>query len=243
MKSQTSKQFKVKRECPCCGWKGEKFLPSPYSVRDEAMCPKCGSLERYRFYYLYLKKIIPKDKKLKVLHFAPEAVIEKLFRSYGNIKYVSADINPEAGMVKEDITDLSFNNDQFDIIFCSHVLEHVEADRKAMKELYRVLKPGGFAILLVPIFDVFKGKKLTKTFEDKTVTDPKKREKVFGEKDHVRVYTRDFKDRLEDAGFKVKIEKFIDSFSDEAKEKYVLMPELNNGDRSEANGWIYYCEK
>jgi SAM-dependent methyltransferase len=137
--------------CPCCGWKGPKFLPHGIDNRINARCPKCNSLERHRLYYLFLKKYIPTNKPIKVLHFAPEKIITKLFQSFSNINYLSADLDPEKGMVKEDIIELSFTDNSFDLIFCSHVLEHIPDDIKAMQEVHRVLKPDGFALLKVPI--------------------------------------------------------------------------------------------
>ncbi len=228
-------------ECPFCRWRGIEFLPFGVKGRKNALCPKCGSLERHRLYYLYLKKTIPKDKNSKVLHFAPEKIITNLFKEYKNIEYVSADIEPGRAMVKEDITKISFPDNSFDIIFCSHVLEHIEDDIKAMKELYRVLKPEGFAILQVPIKDQFNGKIIEKTYEDKTITDPKERQKYFGQEDHLRIYGRDYKNRLASAGFKVKIDKFAFLLGETAINKYALLPKVKES--SETDGWIYFCTK
>jgi len=143
-----------------------------------------------------------------------------------NVTYLSADINPKNAMVKEDITQTSFNDDAFDIIFCSHVLEHIEDDRKAMKELFRILKPGGFAILQVPIKDT------KETFEDFSVTDPKERENLFGQHDHVRLYGRDYKDRLQKAGFHATVDKFVEKLDPAIIKKYALPQES-----------IYFCTK
>jgi SAM-dependent methyltransferase len=231
----------LKVECPCCGWKGPEFLPNGVEVRRNARCPKCDSLERHRMYYLYLRKKIVSDKKLSVLHFAPERILTRLFRSYENIDYVSADIDPKKAMRKEDITGTSFADSSFDIIFCSHVLEHIEDDHKAMRELMRILKPDGFAILLVPIKEKFNGKVIVKTYEDFTIRDPEQREKVFGQKDHVRIYGRDYKDRLEKAGFRVTIDKFIESLPADLVERYALLPQ--HASASETDGWIYYCTR
>jgi SAM-dependent methyltransferase len=229
-----------KAECPCCGWKGPAFLPHGLEKRPNSRCPKCDSLERFRLYYLYLTAYLPKDKPLKVLHFAPERIIKALFKSFTNITYLSADINPKKAMVKEDITKLSFPNESFDFIFCSHVLEHIPEDIKAMREIRRVLKPDGTAILLVPIMDNYKGKPITKTYEDFTITDPKEREQVFGQHDHVRIYARDFKERLQFAGFKVFIDKFVDNLTPEKVDLFSLMPK--NSFANETDGWIYCCK-
>jgi SAM-dependent methyltransferase len=237
----TNSENEMKVECPCCGWKGLEFLPNGVEVRTNARCPKCDSLERHRMYYLYLKKKITTDKKLSVLHFAPEHILTRLFRSYENIDYVSADINPKKAMRKEDITATSFPGSSFDVIFCSHVLEHIEDDHKAMRELLRILKPNGFAILLVPIKEKFNGKVIVETYEDSTIRDPEQREKIFGQKDHVRIYGRDYKGRLEKAGFKVTVDKFIESLPADLVKRYALLPQHVSA--SETDGWIYYCTK
>ena len=233
------KESKV--ECPCCGWEGIEFLPNGVEIRKNARCPKCDSLERHRMYFLYLKNKIPNDQSISVLHFAPERIITRLFKSHSNVEYLSADIDPSKAMRKEDITETSFADDAFDIIFCSHVLEHITDDHKAMKELFRILKPDGFAILLVPIKEKFNGRIIDQTFEDFSVTQPAERERVFGQSDHVRVYGRDYKDRLEKAGFRVAIEKFVESLPPELVERYALLPQHPSA--SETDGWIYCCTK
>ena len=172
--------------CPSCGWSGKKFLPYKRQFRDNAECPGCGSRERHRYLYIYLKSILPSDKKIKVLHIGPFEAIRKLFLSYPNIEYLSIDIFPEKlkAMKKEDLTCLTFDNNQFDFIFACHVLEHVLDEKKALSEIYRVLKPGGKAILQVPIFD----HDVTVEYEDE-----KERIKYLGRSDHVRAYGRDYK--------------------------------------------------
>ena len=215
-------------ECPCCGWQGIMFMARRFKKNE--VCPKCGSRKRHRLYYLFLKYQIINPmiigNKIKVLHFAPERCLKTLFKSYSNIDYLSADlVSPEA-MVKENLTKLSFKDETFDIVFASHVLEHIEDDRKAMSEVYRVLKNGGLAILQVPIQD------REKTFEDFSIKDPQERFKVFGQTDHVRIYGRDYKDRLRKAGFKVKINRFVDNLDDAVIKQYVLSKES-----------IYLCKK
>ena len=231
-------------ECVCCGWMGAKFLPCPYGStprRGNSLCPTCGSLERHRLSFLFLRDVIPKVGEIKVLHFAPELALKKLFMSYSNVKYVSVDLYEEEVMFKEDITQLSFTDNSFDIIFCSHVLEHVGDDIRAMSEMCRVLKPDGFAIIQVPIHHyMYNGTKLENTFEDSTVVDPEKRALLFGQKDHVRLYGHDFKDRLMKVGFSVDIKKFINLLDPLIVKRYMLLPE---GDKSEENGWIYFCTK
>lgn len=232
---------RLKVECPFCGWKGPAFLANGVEVRKNARCPKCDSLERHRLYYLYLKDVIPSNRSINVLHFAPEKILTKLFKSFTNVHYLSADIQPGKAMAKEDITQTSFSDNAFNLIFCSHVLEHVPDDHKAMRELYRILNPDGFAILQVPVKTSFNGKVIDKTYEDFTITDPKEREKAFGQHDHVRVYGKDFKDRLERAGFTVKLIKYAEQLGEAKRRKYALIPDLPTA--SETEGWIYYCTK
>lgn len=230
--------------CVCCGWEGSEFLPCPFGLtprRKNSLCPNCGSLERHRLYFLFLRDVLSKRKKIKLLHFAPELSLKNLFMSYSNIEYISVDLYDENAMFKEDITKLSFKDNSFDVIFCSHVFEHIEDDRKAMTEIYRVLKNGGFAILQVPIHHyTYNGKKLERTFEDFRITDPKKRKLLFGQEDHVRLYSLDYKDRLIEAGFYVSIKKFAASLKSSIVKLHVLIPD---GDKDEENGWIYFCTK
>jgi SAM-dependent methyltransferase len=237
------KKYNVK--CPCCGWQGANFLRedpishfSPFLLklgihnncgrnRRSARYPNCNAKERHRLYYLYLLNIIPKNKRLRVLHFAPEEILTNLFVSYEKIEYLSVDVDPKKAMRKEDITNLSFNKNSFDIIFCSHVLEHVEDDIEAMRELYRVLKPKGFAILQVPIQN-----KKKETYEDPSVKLPREREKIFGQVDHVRIYGRDYVNRLKKAGFQANVKSPTDSFSNREIKRFGLKKEF-----------IYQCTK
>ena len=131
------------------------------------------------------------DTKLKVLHIAPEQCFLDIFRKQKNLDYTTSDLESPIADVKADICNLPFNENEFDVIFCNHVLEHITDDTKAMQELYRVLKPGGFGIFQVPQ-DVSRAK----TFEDDTITNKKERAKIFGQYDHVRVYGRDYFDKL-----------------------------------------------
>ena len=166
------------------------------------LCPRCHSMDRERLIYWYITKksnILNLSKNIKLLHVAPEKNLQKILKSFSHIKYISGDLNPSTNCdIRLDITDMNFKDSLFDVIICSHVLEHIKDDRKAISELFRVLKPKGFAILQVPI-----SKRAKKTFEDFTIISPEDREKHFGQKDHVRIYGKDYKKRLESVGFKV----------------------------------------
>src|SRR5262249_36838215 len=165
-------------------------------TRRNSSCLRCGASERHRHLWLYLRNRTNLfSEPLRVLHFAPEWIIQERLRRCPNLDYVSADLDPRRAMVKMDITDLSYPDGSFDVVLCSHVLEHVTDDRRALSELHRVLKPGGCAIVLVPI-----DYKRAETFEDPTVVSPGDRERLFWQADHVRLYGRDFRERLEETG-------------------------------------------
>ncbi len=194
--------------CSCCGNSFETFLPfgnkATGSIRVNAMCPSCLSLERHRLLRLYLEKETNLfSASLKVLHVAPERVFFQLFSALSNITYYPSDLSPQnypKGTYKVDVTNIPFENELFDVIMCNHVLEHIPDDRKAMQELARVLKPGGWGILMVPL-----DSRLEKTYEDFSITKPEERAKAFGQIDHVRQYGRDYSDRLRAAGFEVTV--------------------------------------
>jgi SAM-dependent methyltransferase len=209
--------------CPICNWKGGFF-------KNGEICPNCDSRERHRLIYLFLKEKLPKNKTLNLLHFSPERSIRKFLKSYKNITTVSADIAPEIFLAdrKEDIREMTFKDNSFDVILCSHVLEHVKEDLMAMKELRRVLKRTGFAILQVPIDSPHK----TKTFEDPRIQ-PKDYLKFYGQPDHVRRYGLDYGDRLKKAGFKLTVIDFVSKLPAEDAARFGL----------DKNEKIYFCEK
>lgn len=133
-----------------------------------------------------------------MLHFAPEQAFYKRFRAMKNLDYTTTDLNSPLADVKADICYLPFEDDSYDVIFCNHVLEHIPDDTKAMQELYRILKPGGMAILQIP-----QDLQRAQTFEDNSITDRNERAAIFGQYDHVRIYGRDYFDKLRTIGFKV----------------------------------------
>lgn len=217
------------RWCPVCEKTSRKFLKFGLVPRKEARCVHCGALERHRLIWLFFKRRTNLfDAKPKtVLHVAPEECLEARLRNHLGDHYITADLLDPGAMIKMDIADIQYPDNHFDVIYCSHVLEHVPDDRRAMREFFRVLKPDGWAILLVPVTS-------DKTFEDPSITDPPERLKVFGQEDHVRRYGPDYVDRLREAGFDVEISRASDMFDEEDILRMGLTP---------AGGEIYYCTK
>lgn len=167
------------------------------------------------WYIINKTKILNPSKNIRLLHVAPEKNLQKVLKAFSKIKYISGDLNPLVADRKIDITNINFENDYFDFIICNHVLEHIVDDQKAMRELFRVLKPEGFAILQVPI-----SKKAKETFEDFSITSPEERKIYFGQKDHVRIYGKDYKERLESVGFKVNLYDIKNDLSIQDVKKY-----------------------
>lgn len=196
-----------------------KFLPYGYQIqRPNVLSPSTLSLERHRLFWLYLKRetdFFSTSKRL--LHFAPEQAFYKRFKKMTHLDYVTTDLNSPLADVKADICDLPFNDNEFDIIFCNHVLEHIPDDTKAMRELFRVLKPGGYGIFQIP-----QDLSHATTFEDDSISNRKERAKIFGQYDHVRIYGRDYFDKLRSVGFKVKEVDYTATFSEEDIDKYRL---------------------
>ena len=206
---------------PIDGKSFKSMLPYGYETqRNNVLSPSTLSLERHRLLWLYLNEqtdfFTSKEKK-KVLHFAPEQAFYKLFRNQKNIDYTTTDLFSPLADVKADICNLPFEDNQYDVILCNHVLEHIPDDTKAMQELYRVLKPGGMAILQIP-----QDLSRAVTFADDTITDQKERAKIFGQYDHVRIYGRDYFDKLRSIGFKVIEEDYTNKIAPELVEKYCL---------------------
>lgn len=220
----------INKQCPICKAEFSAFLPFGANLRENALCPNCGSLERHRASYLLLnEKTDVLDRNIKLLHFAPELIFYKLFSKKKNIDYLPVDLNPEKRCIKEtmDIQDIKYPINSFDVIYCSHVLEHVPDDKKALSEMFRVLKPDGAAIIMVPI-----NPRLTKTLEDQSINTPELRAKHYGQFDHLRYYGLDFVEKLEKAGFKV-TKDFTNSINEECLIKYGL----------NKNDIIFYCTK
>ena len=206
---------------PIDGKSFRMFLPYGYGTqRNNVLSPSTLSLERHRLLWLYLKNetdffTAPK----KVLHFAPEQAFYQLFRNQKNLDYTTTDLLSPLADVKADICNLPFEDNTYDLILCNHVLEHIPDDTKAMQELYRVLKPGGIGIFQIP-----QDLKRTETFTDDSITDPKERAQLFGQYDHVRIYGKDYFDKLRSIGFRVDEVDYTAKLSPELVAKYCLAP-------------------
>ena len=206
-----------KVHCPVCEKDFRKFLSYGSNIvhRENVLCPYDLTLERHRLMWLYLKKsTFFKDDNLKVLHVAPEQCFHPIFKKQKNLDYITADIVSPIADLHFDLHNIPLKENSFDVIFCNHVLEHVEDDHQCMKELYRVMKKGGWGIFQVPI-DY--NNKIT--YEDPKIINPRDREKHFWQKDHVRLYGIDYPNRLEKAGFKIDVFDPKDSLSEIDHEK------------------------
>ncbi len=222
-------------QCPLCGGNFSHFYPTGMDLpvltkwqvigaghRLRAVCPNCHSKERDRLIFLYLQQVRPWifSRNISLLHVAPEPQLAARLRRAQNIQYVSADLlNSPMADERMDITDIPRPDHSFEVIICNHVLEHVENDRTALAEFFRVLKPGGFAILQVPISYL-----LDFTYEDFSIQDGAGREQAFGQNDHVRIYGRDYPQRLADAGFAVSAVSAEDFLDPDSIVKYCLLP-------------------
>jgi SAM-dependent methyltransferase len=216
------------RYCPVCDSFSRRFKATGIELRNDAQCPHCGSLERHRFLWCFLKRRTElfDGKSKSMLHIAPEPCLEAPLKDRIR-NYLTADLfNPRA-MVKMDICDIHYPDKSFDIIYCSHVLEHVPDDRRAIRELFRVLSTKGWAIINVPICKEI-------TFEDPKIIDAHERLKMFGKEDHVRAYGRDYTERLKEAGFIVNIINVCDLATNDESTLMGL---------TKASGEIYFCTK
>ena len=183
--------------CPVCKSTIRQF--EPFGGMDSVWCPVCAAMRWQRLAWLVLqqKTNLFDGEPIRLLHIAPEIAFEPRFKQLAHLDYVTADLYEPKVMVKMDVTENPFPDASFNAVFCSHVMEHIPDDHKALSEFFRVLAPGGWAVFIVPI----RMKKLTD--EDLSIEDPKVREKRFGQHDHVRFYGKDFEDRLSAAGFQV----------------------------------------
>lgn len=182
------------RRCPVCRESFARFAVSNAEIGERRACPRCGSRRRHRLLALYLEHHTDVfERPQEVLHVAPESGLRDRLRAVHGDRYVTSDVEPGRADVVADIAGLPFEVASFDVVLCLHVLEHVADDRAAMRELRRVLRTSGFAIVQVPILR-------EATIEDPSETDPAERLRRFGQDDHVRVYGADFADRLRESG-------------------------------------------
>lgn len=204
---------------PIDGKQFRRFLPYGYEkTRENVLSPSTLSLERHRLLWLYLQQETNFfTAPLKVLHFAPEQAFYHRFRKLPNLEYTTTDLNSPLADVKADICNLPFADHTYDVILCNHVLEHIPDDTKAMQELYRVLKPKGWGIFQIP-----QDLQRATTFEDNTITDKAERAKIFGQYDHVRIYGRDYFEKLQSIGFAVEAIDYTAQLSTQAIETYRL---------------------
>lgn len=204
-------------ECPLCRGSFAAFLPA--GRREGVVCPGCGSRERHRASWLFLEE---RPELLagagSLLHFAPESYVRDRLSTTPGLRYITADVIPGRGDLPLDLTDLKLPDATFGAVLCSHVLEHVPDDRRAMRELHRVLRPGGWAIVMVPL-DL----RLESTYEDPSITDPEGRREAFLQFDHVRLYAPDIAVRLRDAGFRVEEVPVAERVGPECTRRYGLL--------------------
>lgn len=212
--------------CPVCERSFSKFLSygSDVAHRENVLCPYDLTLERHRLMWLYLKdhsNFFTADK-LNVLHIAPEQCFHQKFKEQTNLNYLTGDLVSPIADLHFDLHQIPLEENQYDVIFCNHVMEHVDDALQCMKELYRVMKPGGWGIMQVPQ-DITR----SETYEDPTITSPEEREKHFWQKDHVRLFGMDYPNWLEKAGFKVSLFNKEEKIGAELIEKYRLDPKEN----------------
>jgi SAM-dependent methyltransferase len=221
-------------KCNFCLTESDRFRPFGSTIhvlqalrvvgggfRQNAICPTCGSLDRERAIYSILAEYTDIFRRCAtVLHVAPEQCLGKVLRTRPSITYFSIDLGTRAVNVRMDITRMGFCNNTFDSIICNHVLEHVRDDLAALHEIYRVLKPEGWAILQVPI-----ALALDRTYEDPQILSPLDRAKLYGQHDHVRLYGRDYGERLVEVGFRVIVFNPLAALGAEAVSAFSLIPD------------------
>ncbi|KFN01172.1 glycosyltransferase [Bacillus clarus] len=217
--------------CPYCNRTFDNFSPWPAHYdfpkykfemwnKDTGICPICNSMDRERLYRTYIEtETNLLSENHKILHIAPEARLREWLNQFTNLSYVCGDLIPKDQLMEEvDVTNIVYENEAFDVIICSHVLEHVPEDEKAMKELYRVLKPGGWGIIQVPIV-----MHINSIIEGPSIVTPQMRKLVFGQEDHVRIYNQaGFIQRLKNAGFYVELYNIAEKYGIEQARKLGL---------------------
>jgi hypothetical protein len=214
--------------CPVCKRGLRRFSVIKW---DDTMCVFCNSSERHRMAWSFLlrRTDLFDGRQKRMLHVAPELQFEHYLSKALGPGYITADLLQPRVHVRMDLTEIPYAAESIDVIFCSHVLEHIPNDRKAMREFARVLKPKGWVLIMVPCFP-----EIGKTFEDFSVTDPAERLRLFGQEDHVRIYGDDFVSRLEDAGLEVRIVRTPDFLSAKEIAKFNI---------TSLSGDVFLCTK
>ncbi len=212
------------RECPICGVRRRKFLPYGYvTQREDALCPRCLALERHRMLWLWIvRETRLLDECPELLHIAPEVSLQKplrrIYKASGRSdRYRTADLESPLAEMHFDVQSIPLADGSVDVIICNHLLEHVEDERKALSELHRILRPGGWAALLSPV-DLGR----ERTFEDDSITSPQERTRIFGQYDHRRIYGRDYPQRLAEAGFEVADIDFAAELAPRERRRYAI---------------------
>lgn len=209
------------RECPVCGSRYRRFMPYGYvTSREDALCPHCLALERHRMIWLWLSECSDLfESRPRLLHIAPEVSLmrhfKRLYRGANN--YITADLESPLADMHFDVQHIPLEDCSVDVVICNHLMEHVEDDRQAMRELHRILRPGGWGIVLVP-----EDRSRATTFEDDTITDAKERTRIFGQYDHRRIYGRDYDSRLAEAGFRVERIAYREQLSEAQRQLYAI---------------------
>lgn len=190
--------------CPVCEKSFRKFLSYGSSVahRENVLCPYDLTLERHRLMWYYLKNHSNffSANNIELLHIAPEQCFHGKFKKQKNLNYTTGDLESPIADLHFDLHNIPLEENSFDVIFCNHVLEHVEDDHQCMKELYRIMKKGGWGIFQVPI-----DYNRDETYEDASIISEKDRELHFWQKDHLRLYGKDYPIKLQNVGFDVEI--------------------------------------
>lgn len=222
-------------ECPFCGWHFRRFRPAGFHYRvivekqvigghwhRDNVCPRCMSNARERLAYLYLQERTSVFQQPSLLlHVAPEPQLAAVLKRAPKIRYVSADLFEAGVMSRFDVQQMPFRDETFDVVVCNHVMEHVGDDAVAMREVRRILKPGGWAMLQVPI-----ALALDRTIEDPEARTDQERIDRFGQEDHVRLYSRpDYIGRLRAAGFAVTADDYAQSLGSEKVARFGLVQE------------------
>jgi SAM-dependent methyltransferase len=211
-------------QCPVCRKSARRWVSLGLPQR---LCPHCSAADRQRLLMRYLEdEVRIGERRLSLLHFAAEYCYFKRFRQMSNLRYIAADLDPPRGATRMDITDIALDSDSVDVVICSHVLEHVEDDRAAMRELRRVVRPDGVALIMGPV-----DYERTTTYEDPSITSPQARLEAFNQTDHVRLYGADFEDRLQESGFNVDARRYGQDLGADEIERFGLL----------GNEIIYVC--